>query len=297
MSARQRITPEMIDRWLATLASPHTRSAYRTDLTSFTAWCEMNGRSSLQADGEALEQYRRHHAASGASAASIARRTSALNGFFRFAVDAGDRTAHPTPDPVRAPVASSTTVALTPDEREALLGALPSVTPSMRLLVALLLLDGLKLDEALGLDRDHLSGRPPTLVAEVASRGNQRTVALHPETSTLVADHVRRRDVKPLFTGAARSAAGDQRLSRFGADAWLKKAGRAAGLAAPLTSNVLRRTHVVHAHRSGHSVDDIRDQLGHGDSRTTRRYIDPTRSPSNNTTDGVGSRRRPTTRR
>lgn len=297
MSARQRITPDMIDRWLATLSSPNTRSAYRADLAGFTAWCDVTHRSPMQADSDTLDDYRRHHEAAGASPASVSRRMSSLNGFFRFAVHSGARAAHPMAETAPLPVASSATVALSAGERDALLSALPEQTPSVQLLVSLLLLDGLKLDEALGLDRTHVSGRPPELVAVVSTRGHERAVTLHPHTTSLVAR--RPRSAGPLFTSSARNATAGQRLSRFGADAWLKKAGRDAGLDAPLTSNVLRRTHVVHAQRTGRSVDDIQRHLGHDDARTTRRYLDPSRSPSPNPnpTGGAGSRRRQTTRR
>ena len=279
MSPRQQITPEMIDGWLATFTSSHTRSAYRADLNGFTEWCTSMRRSPLQADNDVLERYRRHHQDAGASPASVARRMSALNGFFRFAVHTGARTMHPT-EAATAPtvVPASTTVALTAAQRDSLLHALPQQTPSTQLLVSLLLLDGLRLDEALGLDRADLAGRPPT-AATVASRGQQRTVALHPHTTTIVRRHLAGRAAGPVFTSAARNASAGARLSRFGADAWLKKAGRDAGLDAPLTSNVLRRTHVQHAQRSGRSVPDIQRHLGHDDARTTRRYLDPSPSP------------------
>jgi site-specific recombinase XerD len=283
MSPRQQITPEMIDGWLATFSSSHTRSAYRSDLAVFTAWCDGARRSPLQADDDLLARYRRHHEDAGASPASIARRMSALNGFFRFAVHTGARAEHPLADTAPTVVPPSTTVALSPAQRDSLLHSLPRQTPATQLLVSLLLLDGLKLDEALGLDRAHVSGRPPELTATVRSRGHERTVALHPHTTTIIRRHLARRAAGPVFTSAARNASAGARLSRFGADAWLKKAGRDAGLEAPLTSNVLRRTHVQHAHRSGASVGDIQRHLGHDDARTTRRYLDPspTHTPTN----------------
>ena len=312
MSPRQQVTPEMIDRWLESFASPHTRSAYRADLAGFTAWCDSLRTSPLTADAAVLEQYRQHHEAAGASAASVARRISALNGFFRFAVHAGVRPASPAAESRPPVVLPSSTIALSAAEREALLASLPAQAPSTQLLVALLLLDGMKLDEALGLDRSDLgsyldrssvdrahldseqfAGHPSTtstaatIAATVTTRGHQRTIVLHPHTTTLVRRQLIRRRAGtggdgPVFVSGARNATAGRRLSRFGADAWLKKAGRDAGLEQPLTSNVLRRTHVQHAQRSGQSVDTIRRRLGHDDARTTRRYLDTDATPTHN---------------
>ncbi len=289
-----------IDAWLGSMASPNTRAAYRADITAFTAWCAQVQRSPLRADRPTLEAYRAHVEASGAGPATVSRRVSAVNGFTRFSIGTA---ADPRPDAATTTGPSSPTVPLTDDERAALLDRLGGDDRRAAALVALLLLDGLKLDEVLRLDAHDVSGRPPVMHAIVRRGAAQRTVLLHPDSAVVVAALVRRA-TGPVLTTDSRSRVAGQRLTRFGADYLLKQAGRAAGLAAPLTANSLRRTHVVHAHRQGRSVDEIRRQVGHDDVRTTRRYLGEEAAAQGAATPsqpqpagGTGSGRRPDTRR
>lgn len=255
-------THEVIAAWLASIGSRNTREAYRNDVTAFTEWCQLSGQKPLRADPGALQSFRAHLHAGGAAPSSVARRMSAVNGLLRFADGA----------PRRADTGASTTVPLTDGERDALLDTVGSADTRTHVLVSLLLLDGLKLDEALRLDTDHVEGRPPRRAVVTSGRA-ARTVELHPDTAAALARHLRRRRRGAVLTSDSPSREEGARLTRFGADYLLKEAGRGAGLEAPLTANALRRTHVIHSHRHGRSVDDIRRQVGHDDIRTTRRYL------------------------
>ena len=296
---------QVIDRWLATLASPHTRSAYRTDVGVYLRWCAAERRLPLAPESDTLDAFRDHGLRS-VGPATVARRSSAVNALLRYAdadadADAGPDAPHAPHAPHDEPSASrpprggarstgstgSTTVGLVADQRDALLA---TTTGTTRLLVALLLLDGLKLDEVLRLDVADVAGRPPA-VRLALDRPGTPTVRLHPLTGAAAAAHVRGRpDADPLLVSASRTEPAGSRLSRFGADYLLRQAGRRAGFDAPLTSNVLRRTHAEHARANGDSVDQIARRMGHDDLRSTRRYLSPT-SP---TSPGAGgSRRRP----
>ena len=287
---------QVIDRWLATLASPHTRSAYRTDVGVYLRWCAAERRRPLAPESDTLDAFRAHGLRS-VVPATVASRSSAVNALLRYAdadadADAGPDAPHDEPSASRPPRGGagsigSTTVGLVADQRDALLA---TTTGTTRLLVALLLLDGLKLDEVLRLDVADVAGRPPA-VRLALDRPGAPTVRLHPVTGAVAAAHVRGRpDADPLLVSASRTEPAGSRLSRFGADYLLRQAGRRAGFDAPLTSNVLRRTHAEHARANGDSVDQIARRMGHDDLRSTRRYLSPT-SP---TSPGAGgSRRRP----
>ena len=76
----------------------------------------------------------------------------------------------------------------------------------------------------------------------------------------------------PLLLGESPARA-PGRLTRFGADYLLKRISAEAGLERPISANTLRRSYVSSAYAKGASVKAIRDQLGHTDSRTTRRHL------------------------
>lgn len=292
-SRRTGITADVVEAWLASLASDRTRAAYRADLAAFRAWCVTQGRRGVRVDREAIGSYRASAAAAGVSESSVARRTAALNGLFRYAISQGHVAGEAAPSAPHRGVVPSTTVPLSAAERDALLSTLPNLGAKSHVLVALLLLDGLKLDEVLRLDIGDLDEGGATMTAAVARADGEHVVELHPDTAAAVRLHLRRHAGGPLLTSDSRSLEHGRRLTRFGADYLLKRAGREAGLPAPLTANALRRTHVIHAHRHGRSLDDIRRQVGHDDIRTTRRYLPGGTHPG----DDEGSRRRPVDRR
>ena len=260
-----------IDGFLNTLTSTHTQSAYRSDMGAFAAWhAQQGGARPVQLGVGSIELFRQHCHASGVGDAAVARRMSAVKGFFRHAVAEGAVTAGPSADRP-ATAAASPTSALHEGEREAVLATLADHDLRTRLLVAMLLLDGLKLDEVLGLNTSDVNGRPPVTVT-VTRDASAHALPLDPYTAAALAQHLRGRRRGPLLL-SERPARDDGRLGRFGADYLLKKVGRSAGLRSPLTANSLRRTHAETAQRDGVSVDAIRRRMGHGDVRTTRRYL------------------------
>jgi integrase len=281
-----RQTQLQVEAWLSSFGSANTRAAYRNDVAVFVAWCGAQRISPVRANAETVERFRQELIATGAALSTANRRASAVHGFVRSAIGPEPgRDGAPTPSPTPTPTppaggaasgqGASTTVALTEAERDQVLAALPRQAPKAQVLVALLLLDGLKLDEVLALDADDVAGRPPRLEVRVTRGEVSQVLELHPTTSALAAAHLAGRSSGPLLGGRGEPGS---RLSRFGADYLVKRAGRDAGLAAPLTTNVLRRTYVGHAHDAGDDVDDIRQRVGHRDARTTRRYL-PDASP------------------
>ena len=65
------------------------------------------------------------------------------------------------------------------------------------------------------------------------------------------------------------------RLSRVGLDYLVKQVAHAAGLDQPVSGNTLRRRYVIVADANGTDLDEIRDNAGHADRRTTRRHLEP----------------------
>jgi site-specific recombinase XerD len=258
------MTELQAEAWLASFASSKTRAAYRSDLSVFLAWCDAQQINPLHATAEHVAQFRFDVVTAGARESTARRRASAVAGFLR---------AHQPAELEGQPAAgdgTSSTGVLSDDDRDRILGVLPDQSAKAQVLVALLLLDGLKLDEILDLDVPDISGQLPHLDAHVSRDTAAALFSLHPTTSRFLHGHLGDRSAGPLLVGRRGAEA---RLTRFGADYLVKQAGRDAGLDAPLTTNVLRRSFVSHAHHSGQAVDDIRRRVGHHDVRTTRRLF------------------------
>src|SRR6478735_7782188 len=170
-----------LDDWLNTQASPNTRAAYRFDLEAFGAWCARRGAIPLTADAATLVAFQAAREAAGDSDSTIRRRWSALSSFYDFAVAGDLRTLNPAAGADRPKVRTgdpSPTVQLSEDAVASYRAAAAALDPRLEALVALLVSDGLKVAEALALDIDDVSGRPPAMTVVLRRRGETRRVVL-----------------------------------------------------------------------------------------------------------------------
>ena len=266
----ERTLTEVAAGWLLTHRSWNTRAAYEADLAWFATWCAESGRSPLRTVRPDVERCCADAQADGEGAAVTRRRLSALTSFFDHAVASGAMVENPAEDVERpANAAVSAPVTLDRDEAHALLDAAADLGSKATVLVALLLLDGLKLGEALAIDIDDLGVDPPTVT--VTRQGRRQSLALHAITAAAIDVYTANRATGPLLAGGDR--AGVTRLTRSGGHQILKRASGNAGIAKSVSANTLRRYFAAQAYRDGASLDDIRANLGHGDRRTTRRLL------------------------
>jgi site-specific recombinase XerD len=263
------LVTELAAAWLLTHRSWNTRAAYEADLTWFARWCSRSGCSPLRAAQGDVERFCADSEAQGHGAAVTRRRLAALTSFFDHAVTAGDMTDNPA-ERVERPMqaAASPPVELDECEAQALLGAAADLGPKAAVLVALLLIDGLKLGEALAIDIDDLGDDPSTVT--VIRQGRRESLGLHATTAAAIDTYAHGRIAGPLLAG--NDAAGT-RLTRSGAHQILKRASTNAGITKSVSANTLRRYFASSAHRDGASVDQIRASLGVGERRTTRRLL------------------------
>ena len=155
-------------------------------------------------------------------------------------------------------------------DRAALFAAAGERNPKTASLVGLLLLDGVKLGEALCADAGHFSDPPGAL--NVKRRGRVQRVPVCAATVAAIHSYLAARTTGPLFLSDTRGRE-DQRLTRSGAHYLLKQAGAAAGMSRPVSANTLRRSYVTDAHDAGVAVEDIQASVGHYDRRTTLRLL------------------------
>lgn len=264
----------LVAAWLAQQQSDRTRGAYRSDLTSYTGWCEQSGRDPLAADSAALGAYRDACLAEGASSATVSRRLSAIASFFRHAVAAGEAPTNPADAVARPDSPTEPPPALDDEELESLLDAAQRLGPKTAALVALLALDGLKLNEALAINVPHVRLDPPPTIS-VERRGVRQPIPITGHSAELVGSQIANRRRGPLFLGDSPTRERADRLTRFGADFLIKRAGAEAELDKAVSANLLRRSYIGAAHRAGTAMEDIAQQVGHRQVRDTARYLPP----------------------
>lgn len=277
-SLRQRdeaLQLRLVEAWLDSQSSPNTLAAYRADLAKFGTWCAGQGSIALRADATTLVAFQIAREAAGDSPSTLRRRWSALSSFYDFAVTNEATTTNPVLGAMRPRVPSgnpSPTAQLTAkavDEYRALAAALD---PRLEVLVGLLVSDGLKLGEALAIDVDDVSGRPPKTVLTIRRRGQTKRIALHPDSAKAVRRCVGSRRDGPLLT-SERATSGNERhrLTRFGADHLIRQLSR--GDEKRVTANELRRFHISTSHAQDEDLEDVRERAGLADVRSVRRYL------------------------
>jgi integrase/recombinase XerD len=271
----------LVAAWLAARGSDRTRGAYGADLEAYAQWCRGEGLTPLRSRGEDLDAYRDASLAAGASPATVARRLSALASFFRHAQTVGVVDGNPVADVDRPGTEpGERSPVLNADELESLVDAATVLGPKTAALVALLALDGIKLNEALAVDVPSVHLTRSAARASTGSwlaverRGQPTRVPITGQSATLVRRYMAARQQGPLFLGDSATGDHSTRLTRFGADYLIKRAGVAAALPRSVSANVLRRSYVDAALRAGTALGDVTHHVGHRETRQTTRLID-----------------------
>jgi integrase/recombinase XerD len=275
-----------IDDYLAYLTverglSAATIRAYRGDLRDFAA---ARGSGREWADGP--EAARRYLAARtrrgrpldlGLAPTSLRRRAASIRGFYRFAFGEGvigvDVAAHL--DLPRQPRLLPET--LTVAEVEALLEAAPDQRG--RALLELLYAAGLRVSEALGLDREDLS-TDGGFVRVIGKGDKERLVPVgdialdwlarwmgEERPALLAIHHVEPARGGPLFLGDR-----GRRLARQQAFALVRAAARRAGLPESVSPHTLRHSFATHLLEGGADLRIVQELLGHASISTTQLY-------------------------
>jgi integrase/recombinase XerD len=277
VSTTKPIRDPELEGFLALLAArraERTVEAYRRDLTKLAAFV---GTPLSRATVEDLERYGAQLRAEGLAAATIARRTAAARTFFRHLQLVGTRDDNPAAElelPRRARKLPRT---LSPGEAERLIDAARGVTPRAlrdRALVELLYGAGLRVSEAVGLDKGgiDLDGR---LVRVVGKGDKERIVPLgHKAVEAITRylsrgrPHLDRRRRGELFLNAKGGP-----LTRAGAFLILRRLAAEAGLEpGRVHPHLLRHSFATHLLENGADLRSVQEMLGHADLGTTELY-------------------------
>jgi integrase/recombinase XerD len=263
--------------------SAATVAAYRTDLRDFAGGLEGRDRDQWASSPEPATRYLAARTKRGAAGArglaptSLRRRAAAIRGFYRFAygegvigVDVASRL--DLPRQVRLLPET-----LTVEETVRLLEAATDLRD--RAILELLYAAGLRISEALRLDREDLS-MDGGFVRVVGKGDRERLVPVgdvaldwlrrwldEGRPALLALHHVEPSRGGPLFLGPR-----GRRLARQQAWAAVKSAARAAGLADRVSPHTLRHSFATHLLEGGADLRIVQELLGHASISTTQLY-------------------------
>jgi integrase/recombinase XerD len=277
VSTTARIPDPELDGFLAVLAAqraPRTVDAYRRDLGHFARFLDSQP---SRATTEELERYVAQLRADGLSAATIARRLSALKGLYRHLMLLGVRADNPAAElspPRRVRRLPRT---LSPSEAERLIDAANGTTPrSLRdsAIVELLYGSGLRVGELVSLERGSVD-LDRRIVRALGKGSKERIVPIGRRAAEALRrylsrgrPYLERRQRPELFLNAKGGP-----LTRSGVFLILRRLAEKAGLeAGRVHPHLLRHSFATHLLEGGADLRSVQEMLGHADLATTELY-------------------------
>ena len=259
---------------LAARRSPRTVDAYRRDLAELAAFL---GRSPAGASAEDVERWVAHLRARGLAATTVARRVAAARTFFRHLTLVGMRADNPAAAVELPRRRRRLPRTLSPAEVERLIDAANGIGPRAlrdRAIVELLYGAGLRVSEALGLDRGRVD-LERRIVRAAGKGGKERIVPLGREACEALRRYLAsgrpyldRRHRPELFLNAQGGA-----LTRAGAFLILRRLAGKAGLEPDrVHPHLLRHSFATHLLEGGADLRSVQEMLGHADLATTELY-------------------------
>jgi integrase/recombinase XerD len=258
--------------WLLGYESQATRRNYALDITAWLGFCESHCIDPLRARRAHVDAWARAMQVSGAAQRSVARRLAAVSSWYRYLVAEGVRADSPVQH-VRRPKISDRgeTPGLTRVElRRLLAAAAESGSKRSFALLSLLAHTGLRINEALSRDVEHLAHDRGHRILRLERKGgnSDRTVLTAP-VGRAIDDYLAGRITGPLFITKAGKRMGQP-------EAWkmVRRIARRASLdgAGEISPHSLRVAFITGAREAGVPLEDVQDAAGHADPRTTRRY-------------------------
>jgi len=276
-------------------ASKHTIDAYGRDLAAFLSFItqHLGFEPGLKDIGDLratdFRSYLAERHGRGLSAASTARAMSTVRGFFRFlerrdlAHNAAIATVRTPKVPKSIPKALSSMEALEAVDAAGDLAAEPWIGKRDVALVALLYGCGLRISEALGLNRcdqpatggERAPGQTSGGTLIITGKGDkQRLVPVIQEVADAIAAYVDACPFSvgqdgPLFVGAR-----GKRLNAGVAQRQMRKVRALLGLPETATPHALRHSFATHLLAGGGDLRTIQELLGHASLSTTQRYTE-----------------------
>jgi integrase/recombinase XerD len=270
-------------------ASANTIEAYRRDLSDYEGRLHEQGTDPLKAGAAHIRAYLSASGANGLSAASVARRLSAIRQFHKHLYAEGRRRDDPTlaiegprrarPLPKMLTVAEVDRLIATASEgldaperplRERLAAARRACV------IEVIYASGLRVSEVLSLPKSAARLKEPVLTIRGKGGKERLAVLSNPARVAMAAYRALLNEAAPGAAASrwlfpADSASGHMTRQAFARD--LKSAAVAAGIpAARVSPHVLRHAFASHLLQNGADLRVVQDLLGHADISTTQIY-------------------------
>lgn len=248
---------------------PTTRTSYNDGLTQWYRWCRQVGLDPLNIDRPHIDLWGRHlEEERQLMPATVMHRLCTLRSFYRYCEDEGYVDRSPAAK-IRLPKVSaeSSTHGMTRQEAMQFLAA-SNRNPVQHALVALLLLNGLRISEALNANIEDMDVEAGHRVLRVTRKGGKRQlIPLSAKTARAVEAVIGERETGPILL-----TKDGKRFTRFAARDALVRIGRRANLTYRVHPHLLRHCFCTMALEAGSPLHDVQDSMGHADPRTTQRY-------------------------
>ena len=262
-------------------ASVHTLDAYRRDLVDFRAFLSARSVPLQKASADDIRSFLASLSQAGLSAATQARRLSAIKQLFRFFLDEDVRKDDPT-SIIEAPRRGRPLPkVVSEDQTQALIAAAAGMEgpEAVRLLciIELLYASGLRVSELVSLPMNAVAGERKMLLVR-GKGGKERLVPLGAPAREAIKAYlaVRERFLPPLekaqrFLFPSRGIEGHLTRRRVGQ--LMKDLAVQAGVdPAHLSPHVLRHAFASHLVAHGADLRSVQQLLGHADIATTQIY-------------------------
>jgi integrase/recombinase XerD len=262
-------------------ASPNTLRAYARDVEDVTRFLAARRRDPASATPEDVEAYFADMGARGLSAATAARRRSAVRQFYRFVLGERWRADDPTRRVEAPKLGRPLPKILSREEVDGLIAAAAArdgaAGARLGAMVEILYASGLRISELVALPLAALAGDPAFVMVR-GKGGKERLAPLNDAARTAIKAYLTVRDIflgkgkktNPwLFASGARGG----HLSARRVAQMLDEAAGAAGVdPARVSPHVLRHAFATHLLEGGADLRVVQTLLGHADIATTQIY-------------------------
>ena len=257
-------------------ASQNTVVSYLRDVTQFSEYLEVRGRSLLEATGEAVQSYMDWMLSRGKSAASATRFLAAVKSFYNFQLFSGRVKTNPAKGVAAAKVERKYPEILTSREVDLFLEQPQCVDAKGfrdHAMLELLYATGIRVSELIALDLDDLNLAAGFV--RCSSKGRERIIPLYRTAVKALQDYVWK--IRPQLVLNKEETAlfvnmNGERMSRQGFWKIIKYYQEKAGIRKEITPHTLRHSFAVHLLENGADLRSIQEMLGHADISSTQIY-------------------------
>lgn len=268
--------------WLGAQTSPHTRDAYRRDITMWFGWCDERGIPVAGARRADVDDWRNHLTTLGRSAATVARQMAAVSSFYDYWLSEDMVARNPAKRAKRPAVSQEPqSISLSRQDAADLLAYVNSLADQRAgVIVRLLAETGIRVGELCGIKPGDIGQSGGNYTLTVTRKGGKpQTLAIAGGTYGRIEAYLGgRKDGWLLYVQPTeRRRESDGRMDRSYVRQLLRRLAREAGLPEMVHEHmhphVLRHSAATLLAADNVPVHEIQALLGHADMRTTQRYI------------------------